>query len=61
MAFYVDVQACSASPSMALERLGLSVEMEGHRPCAKTRQNLVPGARIEYSSPRTVFQIEIAA
>ena len=30
---------------MALERLSLSVEMEGHRPCAKKQQNLVPGAR----------------
>lgn len=28
---------------MALERLSLSVEMEGHRPCAKKQQNLVPG------------------
>ena len=28
---------------MALERLSLSVEMEGHKPCAKKQQNLVPG------------------
>src|ERR1700739_530534 len=32
--------------SMALERLSLSVEMDGHRPRAKKQQNLVPGARI---------------
>src|SRR5258705_2622960 len=31
---------------MALERLSLSVEMEGHRPCAKKQQNLVPGDRL---------------
>jgi hypothetical protein len=30
---------------MALEGLSLRVEMEGHRPCAKKQQNLVPGAR----------------
>jgi hypothetical protein len=42
---YADVQACYCPrPSMALERLSLSVEMEGHRPCAKKQQNLVPGA-----------------
>jgi hypothetical protein len=28
-------------PRMALEKLSLSVEMEGHRPCAKKQQNLV--------------------
>jgi hypothetical protein len=36
---------------MALERLSLSVEMEGHWPCAKKQQNLVPGARIELATP----------
>src|SRR5437868_2817747 len=36
---------------MAVERLSLSVEMEGHRPCAKKQQNLVPGARIELATP----------
>ena len=36
---------------MAFERLTLSVEMQGHRPCAKKQQNLVPGARIELATP----------
>jgi hypothetical protein len=31
--------------SMALERLSLSVEMDGRMPRAKKQQNLVPGAR----------------
>ena len=52
MALYADVQALLLPrPSMALERLSLSVEMEGHRPCAKKQQNLVPGARIELATP----------
>jgi hypothetical protein len=47
VALYADVQALLLPrPSMALERLSLSVEMEGHRPCAKKQQNLVPGAGI---------------
>src|SRR5258708_21788574 len=36
---------------MALERLSLSVEMEGYRACAKKRQSMVPGARIELATP----------
>src|SRR5216683_17927 len=52
VALYADVQALLLPrPSMALERLGLSVEMEGHRPCAKKQQNPVPGARIELATP----------
>src|SRR5258708_22351929 len=52
VALYADVQALLLPrPSMALERLSLSVEMEGHRACAKKQQNLVPGARIELATP----------
>src|SRR2546426_11326710 len=39
------VTASAKYGSRKIERLSLSVEMEGHRPCAKKQQNLVPGAR----------------
>jgi hypothetical protein len=40
---------------MALERLSLSVEMEGHRPWAKKQQNLVPGEGIGPNVCRCIF------
>ncbi len=55
MALYADVQALLLPrPSMALERLSLSAEMEGHRPCAKKQQNLVPGARFAPRVPQSL-------
>jgi hypothetical protein len=39
----------------------LSVEMEGHRSCAKKQQNLVPGAWLACSSHKIPFRFQVAA
>jgi len=53
VALYADVQALLLPrPSMALERLSLSVEMEGHRPCAKKQQIWCRGPGLHHAYHR---------
>src|SRR5690348_1281391 len=42
----------TASAKYGSRKLSLSVEIEGHRPCAKKQQNLVPGARFAPFAPQ---------